>query len=112
MPIGAPTTWPAAGKAYDMLLLTAISALLFLLLQMSPTMNGPVGTTFAISMAVLGAIGILHWTHESSKGKSTGLLSNPTIQGQLHSFMTLPVAVKVILLLVVMVLPIAVDAIT
>jgi len=112
VPIGTPTTWPAAGKAYDMLLLTATSALLFFLLQMSPTMNGPVGTAFAISMAVLGAIGILHWTHESSKGKSTGLFSSPTIQGQLHSFMTLPVAVKVILVLVAMVLPITIDAIT
>lgn len=75
-------------------------------------MNGPVGTAFATSMAVLGAIGMLHWTHESSKGKSTGLFSNPTIQGQMHSFMALPIAVKVTLVLVVMVLPIAVDAIT
>jgi hypothetical protein len=93
-----------------MLLLMGTSLVLFILLPMSPTMLGPVGMAFSVSMAVLGAIGILHWMHESSKGKSTGFMSNAIVQGQLHRFMNLPALLKLMVVLFVLVLPLAVDA--
>ena len=73
-------------------------------------MHGPVGMAFAVSMAVLGAIGILHWMHESSNNNPNGFLSNSTIQGQLQAFMNMPTVLKLLLVVVVLILPVAIGA--
>lgn len=94
-----------------MYLLTGTAFLLFGFFQIKPVMHGAVGMAFEISMAVLGAIGLLHWLHEATQEKAEGLSAAPSLlQGQLHQFMTIPAALKVCIVLTALVLPIGIDA--
>lgn len=93
-----------------MYLLAATALSLFCFFQMNQLMRGPVGVAFAVSMAVLGAIGILHWAYESTRNKSEGFLSSAAMQAQLSQFMGLPILVKVALLVGSLGLPLTVNA--
>lgn len=94
-----------------MYLLAATALLLFGVLQTNQIMHGPVGVAFALSMAILGSIGILHWVYEATASKTKGIISNPIIQRQLQQFMGLPTVLKVTLLLGSLCLPVVVNAI-
>lgn len=93
-----------------MYLLSATSFLLLLFFQTIPTLRGPVGIVFTVSISVLGAIGLLHWANESATSQAKGFLSIPAIRNQLREFMDFPVAVKIGLVMGAICLPMLVDA--
>lgn len=88
-----------------MYLLAATSIFLFSFFQLNPMFQGPVGVALEISLALLGAIGLLSCARDYAHAHATSFLNGPAMRNQLAQFVGIHPLLKVFLLLVAITLP-------